>query len=73
MCGRGPISSPAEGLIYGFCWHHLTGTLVLQMGTGDVVRIINLQMMHYQNDASTRMAGGLWVVGCWCRFFVAAP
>lgn len=47
---RCPISSPAEGLIYVFCWHHLTGTLVLQMGTGDVVRIISLQVTHCQND-----------------------
>lgn len=45
-----PISSPAEGLIYVFCWHHLTGTLVLRMGTGDVVRIISLQVTHCQND-----------------------
>lgn len=45
-----PISSLAEGLIYVFCWHHLTGTLVLQMGTGDVVRTISLQVTHCQND-----------------------
>lgn len=42
----------ADGLIYGFCWPHLTGTLVLQMRTGDVVRNISLQVMHDQNDAS---------------------
>lgn len=47
-----PISSPAEGLIYVFCWHHLTGTLVLRMGTGDVVRIICLQVTLCQNDVT---------------------
>lgn len=45
-----PISSRADGLIYVFCWHPLTGTLVLQIGTGDVVRIISLQVTHCQND-----------------------
>lgn len=50
-----PISSLAERLIYVFCWHHLTGTLVLQMRTGDVVRTISLQMTHCQDDV--RRAG----------------
>lgn len=45
-----PISKQTDGLIYVFSWHHLTGTLVLQMGTSDVVRIISLQVTHCQND-----------------------
>lgn len=63
LCIRNcPISSLAEGLIYVFCWHHLTGTLVLQMGTGDVVRIISLQVTHCQNDVRGAGEWGLWVV-----------
>lgn len=44
------ISSVAEGLIYAFSCHHLTGTLALQMGTGNAVRIISLKVTHCQND-----------------------
>lgn len=60
-----PISRPAEGLIYVFSWNQLTGTLVLQMGTGEAVRTISLQVTH-QNDvrrAATRIMGFIRIRG----------
>lgn len=72
-----PISSPAEGLIYVFCWHHLTGTLVLRMGTSDVVRIISLQVTLCQNDVTGAGSEDYEYLqelgGEKKRFFAAAP
>lgn len=45
---------------------------MLQMGTGDVVRTISLQVMHHQNDGAAREDYGLSVLVEEKSVFVAA-